>query len=84
MESSQTSWGGNRRGAGRKKKAVDKRSTPIKLSVGVFQRWSDLNNRVGLPTHNAVAEYLLRISPIFLMIIQKGELLLRNCNVLVA
>ena len=65
MEPSQTSWGGVRRGAGRKKKAVDKRSTPIRLSVGVFQRWSDLKNWVGLPTHNAVAEYLLSLSDFF-------------------
>ena len=65
MEPSQTSWGGVRRGAGRKKKAVDERSTPIRLSVGVFQRWSDLKNRVGLPTHNAVAEYLLNLSDFF-------------------
>ena len=58
------SWGGTRRGSGRKKK-----SGSDYVSVGIYsetyQRWNALKDRLCLPTNNSVAEYLLNLSDSF-------------------
>ena len=60
--------GGPRRGAGLKRKyelSENQRTTVVRRSLVVFERWHDQKIRFGFKTHSQVSEYLLTTADAF-------------------
>ena len=60
--------GGQRKGAGRKKKyavAQSYRTVSLKLSTSLYEQWSDLKVRMKFKMNDDTAEYLLNLTQTF-------------------